>query len=149
MSPQLHYMVYGFYQHDFAQTIRMGGWRPTVFMEHGLMVGMWMSMAALIGVWLWWTGAVKEIGPVPMWVLTPILVVTAVLCKSTGALVLLSAGLVALACIKWFGFRGLLYVLIAVTPLYCVVRATKIWDGSQLRCVTRASLANEPQGGIR
>jgi hypothetical protein len=43
------------------QTMRFGGWRPTVFMEHGLMVGMWMSMAAMIGLWLWWTGTLKRV----------------------------------------------------------------------------------------
>src|SRR5262249_17761958 len=48
-SPQLHTWVYGFHQHSFEQTLRFGGFRPVVFMEHGLMVGMWMSMATMAG----------------------------------------------------------------------------------------------------
>jgi hypothetical protein len=40
LSPQLHNWVYGFFQHDFAQTKRDGGYRPTVFMEHGIAVAM-------------------------------------------------------------------------------------------------------------
>jgi len=42
MSPQLHYQFFGFHQHDLAQTIRGGGWRPMVFMRHGLQLALWM-----------------------------------------------------------------------------------------------------------
>jgi len=42
MSPQLHSMVYGYFPHSFAQTARYGGFRPQVFMQHGLAVGLWM-----------------------------------------------------------------------------------------------------------
>src|SRR5438067_1065195 len=38
VSPQLHRWVYGFHAHAFVQEIREGGFRPTVFMQHGLMV---------------------------------------------------------------------------------------------------------------
>ena len=38
LSPQLHLWVYGFAQHSFGQTMRFGGYRPMVFMEHGLAV---------------------------------------------------------------------------------------------------------------
>ena len=36
MSPQWHRWIYGYAQHDFLQTIRWGGYRPMVFMSHGL-----------------------------------------------------------------------------------------------------------------
>ena len=36
MSPNLHLWVYGYAQHDFGQTIRGTGYRPMVFMAHGL-----------------------------------------------------------------------------------------------------------------
>ena len=55
MSPQLHNTIYGFYQHDFVQTMRAGGWRPTVFLQHGLAVGLFMSVTSLIGAWLWYS----------------------------------------------------------------------------------------------
>ena len=54
MSPQLHVWVYGYHQHAFGQALRWWGYRPMVFMQHGLMVGMWMSMTALMGYWLRW-----------------------------------------------------------------------------------------------
>ena len=47
LSPQLHSWVYGFFQHSFAQTIRGGGFRPTVFMEHGIAVAMFTLVAIL------------------------------------------------------------------------------------------------------
>lgn len=42
LSPQLHNWVYGFHAHSFAQTRRWGGFRPTVFMVHGLCVALLM-----------------------------------------------------------------------------------------------------------
>ena len=60
LSPQLHNIVYGFHQHAFHQTYRFGGWRPMVFMQHGLMLAFWMMTVALIAVWLWRTKAIKS-----------------------------------------------------------------------------------------
>jgi len=38
MSPQLHYWIYGYYQHMFLQMARGGSFRPLLFMSHGLTV---------------------------------------------------------------------------------------------------------------
>jgi len=46
-SPQLHTWVYGFFQHDFIQSMRSGGFRPTVFMPHGLWVAFFTFMCAM------------------------------------------------------------------------------------------------------
>jgi hypothetical protein len=43
-SPQLHTILYGFFQHDFIQAIRAGGYRPFVFMPHGLWVAFFAFM---------------------------------------------------------------------------------------------------------
>ena len=76
MSPQLHQLVYGYHQHGFDQTIRLGGFRPMVFMQHGLAVGFWMTAASLIGVWLLVSGSLKQLWGIPMIVIVPILLVT-------------------------------------------------------------------------
>jgi len=47
VSPQLNYWVYGFYQHQFAQMMRGGGYRPMVFMSHGITVAMFTMVGAL------------------------------------------------------------------------------------------------------
>jgi len=46
-SPQLHTRLYGFFQHDFAQAMRNGGFRPFVFMPHGLWVAFFAFMCAM------------------------------------------------------------------------------------------------------
>lgn len=46
-SPQLHTNLYGFFQHDFLQMMREGGFRPIVFMPHGLWVALFMVMTAV------------------------------------------------------------------------------------------------------
>jgi hypothetical protein len=47
ISPQLNIWIYGFFQHDFSQTMRAGGFRPMVFMPHGLWVAFFALMAAM------------------------------------------------------------------------------------------------------
>ncbi len=39
-SPQLNVWIYGFFQHSFEQMMRDGGFRPLVFLPHGL----WMAL---------------------------------------------------------------------------------------------------------
>ncbi|GLS85403.1 hypothetical protein GCM10010873_03760 [Cypionkella aquatica] len=46
-SPQMNVWVYGFFQHDFFQTIRQGGYRPVVFLPHGLWVAFFALMVVL------------------------------------------------------------------------------------------------------
>ena len=50
LSPQLNVWIYGFFQHDFGQMMRYGGFRPIVFLQHGLWVALFalMSFAAAV-----------------------------------------------------------------------------------------------------
>lgn len=94
MSPQLHARFYGGHAHyDFLQTIRYGGYRPSVFMVHGLAVGAWLMAACLIGIWLWKLELLKKIKKLDVKWLMAILLVTFVMAKSTGAYGLLVIGL--------------------------------------------------------
>jgi hypothetical protein len=45
LSPQLHSWVYGFFPHYFGQHVRLGGYRPLVFMGHGLEVAFFIATA--------------------------------------------------------------------------------------------------------
>jgi hypothetical protein len=132
MSPTLHLWVYGYHQKNFAQEIRYGGFRPTVFMNHGLMVGMWMCMTTLIAGWLWWNGRLPKMWGVPAIVQVLLLAGTSVLCKSTGAIVLLAAGTAALLATAYLRTRIALVCLIIAAPLYIVLRCTGEWDGKSL-----------------
>jgi hypothetical protein len=44
-SPQLHRWVYGYHQHEFGQMMRDGGFRPMLFMAHGLYLAMFVFTA--------------------------------------------------------------------------------------------------------
>jgi hypothetical protein len=46
-SPQLNRWIYGFHSHSFLQHIRGGGFRPMVFLGHGLRVGIFLSLSIL------------------------------------------------------------------------------------------------------
>lgn len=94
MSPQLHARLYGAHAHyDFLQGIRYGGYRPSVFMQHGLAVGAWMMAATLVGIWLWKTDVLKKVKKLDLKWLLLILLITFVMSKSTGAYGLMVIGL--------------------------------------------------------
>jgi len=50
MSPQLHRWVYGYFPHQFAQTMRDGGFRPVVFLDQGIQLALFVSMAVIAAV---------------------------------------------------------------------------------------------------
>ncbi len=53
LSPQLHRWVYGYFPHSFVQQIRAGGFRPVVFVGHGLGVAFFTMLAFVASVILW------------------------------------------------------------------------------------------------
>jgi len=133
MSPQLHFLAYGEHAHpDFRQAMRSGGYRPTVFMAHGLMVSLWMASATLIGAWLWYTGSLKRLAGIPLAVLGVPLCLVTLASKSMASLLLLAAGISALYFASHSRARWPIVALIAVAPLYMSVRATGLWDGENL-----------------
>ncbi|NCO86568.1 MAG: hypothetical protein GW886_08070 [Rhodobacterales bacterium] len=50
LSPQLNIWIYGFFQHNFDQMIRFGGFRPIVFLYHGIWVAFFAMTAVVAGV---------------------------------------------------------------------------------------------------
>jgi hypothetical protein len=85
LSPQINVWVYGFFQHDFFQTIRQGGYRPVVFLPHGLWVAFFALMCMIAAI-----VALRE-GPAParprQLIVALYLLAVLVICKSAGALV--------------------------------------------------------------
>lgn len=123
MSPQLHRIVYGFSPYSFAQTVRYGGYRPSVFMQHGLEVGMWMMAATLIGIWLWKSKVIKQLRGIPIiWPIAALLV-TFILIKSTGAYFLLLIGIAVMLCAWQFRTSVILIFTIALINFYLVQNA--------------------------
>ncbi|MBT3376839.1 MAG: O-antigen ligase domain-containing protein [Lentisphaerae bacterium] len=163
-SPQLHRLIYGYHQHSFAQTVRYGGYRPMVFMEHGLMVGIWMAAGSVIGVWLLASGVLAPFlrrnvpffpghdRPDPPWqgtlnhicsnllpsFLVGVMLLTTVMVKSTGALLLMIAALSTLFAAAKTRIAIPLLFLLLVPPAYIGTRTFGAWDGMNVvRAIAR------------
>lgn len=85
LSPQINVWVYGFFQHDFFQTIRQGGYRPVVFLPHGLWVAMFTLMSLGAAAVFLRLGP-AEARPRQMAVFLYLMMML-VICKSAGVLV--------------------------------------------------------------
>ncbi len=116
-SPQLHYWLYGYAPSDFIQEMREdGGFRPMVFMGHGL-IACFFAMTAVVASTALWRMKIRVLcfnaGG-----LTAYLGTVLVFCKSGAALVY---GLVLVPLVRWtkpglqvraamcFAFLALLY----------------------------------------
>lgn len=83
LSPQFNYWVYGFYQHQFLQMMRGEGFRPMVFMAHGITVAMFTVVALLAAATLY-MAKIRILGLRASWVVA-LLWVLALLNKSVAA----------------------------------------------------------------
>lgn len=138
MAPVLHTTLYGFHQHSFMQARREGGWRPTVFLQHGLMVGMWMVSASVVGFWFWMTKHVQRLRNIPIFWLAAVLITVAFLCRSFGASALMCVGIGSLLFTRWAKLRLALAVMAAIPFLYTATRATGVWSGQHLITISAA-----------
>jgi len=132
MSPQLNMKIYGFITYEFSQSIRLGGYRPVVFMEHGIAVGNWMMSATIVAVWLWMcrTFTFRWHFPAKYWVLA--LVVTTAIMHSIEAVALVAVAMGTLLAVKWFGTRWGLILLMLAPPIYCYARTSEVFTGDYL-----------------
>jgi hypothetical protein len=125
LSPQLHYWLYGYQQHEFIQSMRQGGYRPLVFMPHGLVVAFFVMTTAVAAAALWRMRANLLRLP-PAGILT-YLVAILVLCKSMGSLVY---GGVLVPLVRYTKPRFQLLiatVLVSIALLYPMARATNLF----------------------
>jgi hypothetical protein len=88
MSPQLHVWVYGFFPHSFAQAMRDGGFRPMVFLNHGLLLGIYFCMSIVAAIVLFREARREGRRAVPWLIAALWLTFVLVLSKSLGALAL-------------------------------------------------------------
>ncbi|WP_299681646.1 hypothetical protein [uncultured Roseobacter sp.] len=84
MSPRLNRWIYGFTPHDWRMHVRGGGWRPMVFLEHGLRVSLFFALGLIAAVGLFRMG--WKVGFTM--VASAGLAVTLVLTKSLGAVII-------------------------------------------------------------
>jgi len=141
MSPQLHLTLYGFTSGGYAD-LYYGAHRPKLFLSCALELGLWMTATATTGFWLWASGSVKQLNGYPSGQLMFVLIVTTILCRATGAVMILMVGLSLWFLLKWSGSRLPAIGLILVPILYMTTRASGIWTGEQAVEVIR-TLVND------
>ena len=135
MSPVLHKMIYGGYPRGIAsimQAKRYGGFRPFVFMEHGLELGVWFMATSLIGIWLWRSGVLKKLWNQPMILLIPLMLITFVLVKSTGAWGLLGFGLTIMLVAQFLKLSLPLVGLVLLIFYYLYIACTGLFHGGDI-----------------
>lgn len=124
MSPQLNTNLYGYFQHRWNQHIRADGFRPIVFLQHGLWVSLFFSTVALSALTLFRAKSAPTRSRylfLAVWVL-----MTLVLTKSLGALVITVALAPAILFLKP-QTQTLIACSLAVTVmLYPVLRSAEL-----------------------
>ncbi|MET0388703.1 MAG: hypothetical protein ABW321_22215 [Polyangiales bacterium] len=108
MSPMLHEHLYGYApRSDWSQNMRAGGYRATVFMGHGLVVGFFMFMSTAAALTLQRAGKRRMLG-MPMGVIVGYLCLTLLFCKAAAAIIY---GGVAFVLIRWLSSKARMRVL--------------------------------------
>jgi O-antigen ligase len=133
MSPQLSSKVYGIFPHSFLQHIRYGGYRPIVFMNHGLMVSLWMAAATVAVFWLWRSKRQKKVAGIPIAWATIAIIISTVLCKSANGWIYTSVGI---ACFYYYRRKkstSLFRLLLLLIPLYITFRLLDIISIEELQ----------------
>jgi len=136
MSPQLNKQIYGYQASPFNMTQRLGGYRPMMFMRHGLEVGLWIATSGAVALWLWITSAKKfRLFNLPIAPFTSAILAATVLSRSLGAIFLLAGTTAVAVFVRSTGFRIALIALILTPSIYLSVRISNIWTPSQFTAI--------------
>lgn len=114
LSPQMNVWVYGFFQHSFEQMMRQGGFRPIVFLPHGLWLAFFLMSSVLAATAL--ARAAQGGDRVRMALAVGYLFWVLVQCKSLASLAygLAFTPVIALAPLRWQLRFALVLALVAV-----------------------------------
>ncbi len=126
MSPQLHYWIYGSHPTPFVMIKRYGGYRPMVFMDSSLMVGMWMASSTVIAFWLFHSRVIRRLLGLSSWAVVVPLMLTTLLCKTVGAATLMLAGIGLCYVTRATRSRMPLLALVIAGAMYIPIRMTGI-----------------------
>ncbi|MDN3275950.1 hypothetical protein QWJ07_16935 [Frankia sp. RB7] len=125
LSPQLHAWIYGYFPHSFEQQMRDGGFRPVVFLGHGLRIAFFAMIAILASTALW--RCRERVVPAASSVVTGWLSVTLLLCKTLGAFVYAMALAPVIMYVKPRSQVKLAAVLVSLALIYPMLRAAALF----------------------
>ena len=125
MSPQLHSSLYGYFPHNFGQQKRFGGFRPVVFMGHGLWVAFFTAVVLISAAVLWQNNEkIRRFSPATI---TYYFVAVLILCKSMASLFYGVFGLVMVKFIRPKSQIRLALFLVVLALLYPTMSIMKIF----------------------
>lgn len=124
LSPQMNVWVYGFFQHSFEQTMRAGGFRPIVFLPHGLWLALFVCVAAMSAAAL--APQTKPIDRWKVYLATGYIFVLLILCKSMAALAygLVLIPIILFAPLRWQLRIALAFAIVAI--IYPMLRNMQV-----------------------
>ncbi|MDX1822777.1 MAG: hypothetical protein R3197_17930 [Paracoccaceae bacterium] len=126
MSPQLNTWIYGFFQHSFVQMMRGDGFRPIVFLNHGLAVAFFCFTCILAAVTLFRHEKTQSRPALKFLGAAIYLFVVLILCKSLGSL------LFALLAVPLVIFLKVRMQLVIAAFIAVVVMLYPVLKGNQL-----------------
>lgn len=135
-SPQLHRWVYGFFQHNFAQTHRGSGFRPVVFLKHGLWLAFFAMLVAVAAAILW-RDAKENAKGLYLYAIGYMMIVL-VLCKSLASL---AYALLLVPLIMFFSPRSQIFVavLLALVAIsYPTMRGSGLFPVEPILSIARS-----------
>ncbi|MGB8295083.1 MAG: O-antigen ligase family protein [Polyangia bacterium] len=125
MSPQFHQWIYGYNTGQFDQGIRWGGYRPKVFMTHGLALARFFTVSTLA---LFVLGKARRIlFGLPVRLLAWFQLVVLVLCRSTGAIIEALIGVLLVSLVRPKRQLLVASILAFATVIYPLLRATDLF----------------------
>lgn len=123
MSPQINRMVYGFFPHSWVQHVRGGGFRPLVFLQHGLFLAIFFSATILAAAGL----SRIDKGRRGLWLVAALwLLATLTLSRSLGALLITMVLIPVLLFLGWRLQLLAAVVIAAVILTYPVARGSGV-----------------------
>lgn len=129
-SPQLHAWVYGFHPFEFLQQIRDGGFRPAVFLGHGLVAAFFLMTSAVASCALW--RAKTRVMGLSGGPVTGYLTVLLYFCKSLGALVYGAFLIPVVRFLQPVTQTRIAAALVLLALLYPSLRASDLFPTTQL-----------------
>jgi hypothetical protein len=130
LSPQFNYWIYGYYQSEFRQAVRGGGYRPMVFMNHGLSVATFLFSAFCASLGLF---RLRERfrSPFPG-TISAVLAGLLLLSKSLGAIVYAVVAIPLQLLVPRKVLSGVVLALAVVVVAYPVTRASNVFPTARI-----------------
>lgn len=125
MSPQIHTMIYGYFPRSFAQQYRDGGFRPVVFMGHGLLVANFFS-TVIIATYTLIRNKIQMSKTVSNGLLFTYFLVILVLCKSLAPLMYAILGITLIKFVRPFKLVAVALTLSLSCLMYPLLKSNEV-----------------------